>query len=661
VRAEVRTAFNRAYRLFRPAPRISPCDWAERNLRLSRATTSKPGRFKAYPWQRPIINAIEDPALCSAVVIFPAQLLGKSLCLSAVIGWSIDASPAPQLLVMPSVDSAETFSKNKLGPLFLDSPVLRELVTEEELKFRQKGFGASTVSLKRYPAGFLMLVGANASSGLRSSSVPRLYFDECSAFPETVAGDEGDPIWIATKRSESHPNSFSYLTSTPSILGSCRITSEWEDTNQMWWHLRCESCQHEFSPRWSHVEWKKDIDSRTGKTLRHHLETAALKCPACGTIHSDEARQRMSLAGRFIATNPAVTNRAGFRATGLIAVAKPKRGYVTLLHQFADEYLRAVRKGTYFVRAFQNGVLAEAYEVKPETPIETNVLCDRRETYPETDAGEIIVPMKVAVLTVGADIQRDRIEAEILGTGPDGETFGIEYKVFKGNTELRDVYQKLDAWAQRKWRHESGWLIWPEVICIDSAFKSEAVYRYTRSCVGRRVHACIGHRGWAPLGSNWINRSNNEDMKDHLWIMKKDGAIESIFSRLQLEEKGPGYQHYPNNINAGYDATYFKQLTSQVLKVTPSGQRYYTVPDTTTRDEALAVRVLAEAAVATLPPIDFEEIARRFAGPPPAGMAWHDSTPAPTPEAEEEESDVVREFREMIGAPVKKNWIRDIK
>jgi phage terminase large subunit GpA-like protein len=151
-------------------------------------------------------------------------------------------------------------------------------------------------------------------------------------------------------------------------------------------------------------------------------------------------------------------------------------------------------------------------------------------------------------------------------------------------------------------------------------------------------------------------------MKEHLWIMKKDGAIESVYSRLQLETPGPGFQHYPSNISAGYDATYFKQITSQVLKVTASGQRFYTVPSTDTRDEALAVRVLAEAGVATLPPIDFEEIARRFAGPPPSGMAWRDSTPAPTPVTEEEEeSDVVREFRQMIGAPAKKSFIRDFK
>jgi hypothetical protein len=120
-------------------------------------------------------------------------------------------------------------------------------------------------------------------------------------------------------------------------------------------------------------------------------ETAALKCPFCGVIHSDEARQRMALSGRFIATNPSIKNRAGFRANGLIAVTKPKRGYVTLLHQFSDEYLRAVRRGTYFVRSFQNSVLAEAYEVKAEVPVETNVLCERRTHFPEIN-GEIIIP-----------------------------------------------------------------------------------------------------------------------------------------------------------------------------------------------------------------------------------------------------------------------------
>ena len=177
---------------------------------------------------------------------------------------------------------------------------------------------------------------------------------------------------------------------------------------------------------------------------------------------------------------------------------------------------------------------------------------------------EIILPSGILLLTVGCDVQRDRLEAEVLGTGMDGETWGVEFKVFRGNTEQPQVYQEFDAWAQRKWRHASGHYMWPACICIDALHLSpEAVYRYVKKCGGRKVFATRGDRGFAPLGSNWVDRSKSDN--DRLWILKIDGAKDSLYSRLRLLEPGAAYQHFPSNVKCRYDFEYFRQLTSEVL------------------------------------------------------------------------------------------------
>jgi phage terminase large subunit GpA-like protein len=196
----------------------------------------------------------------------------------------------------------------------------------------------------------------------------------------------------------------------------------------------------------------------------------------------------------------------------------------------------------------------------------------------------------------------------------DGETWGIEYVVMYGNTEQPTVYQEMDTWAQRKFRHASGHYMWPACICIDAAFKSEAVYRYVKKCGGRKVFATRGDRGFAPLGSNWVDRSKSDN--DRLWILKIDGCKESLYSRLRILEPGAGYQHFPSNPKCHYDIRYFQQLTSEVLRISPSGQRYFAKPTGETRNEALDVRVLGFAGVEILDP-NYNLIKRKLEGKPP--------------------------------------------
>ncbi len=512
------------------------------------------------------------------------------------------------LFCLPTGDAAELYSKNKLTPVLYDTPVLRQLVHEEVLRMRGKGSGGNAVSLKLFPGGFLVLVGANSSTGIRSHSCKRMFFDEVSAYPITVANSEGDPIAIATKRAETFPDSFQIITSTPTIRGQCRVSLEFEDTNQSKWFVTCPSCQHEFIILWQHIKWDKETSQ---KKKVHRIDAAYLECPSCGAHHDDLDRQRMAMGGRWVVTNPEITNRAGYWTNAFICCLPAKRGFKNRMHQWADEFLIAHKRGTYFLRSFQMNVLAEPYELDKDPAPNYNILYDRREQYRES-MGEIVIPAGVMLLTVGADVQRDRIEAEILGTGFDGETWGIEFRAFYGSTEQPQVYKEFDLWSQKRFRHESGHWMWSACTCIDANFKSESVYRYVRSC-SRKVFATIGKRGFAPLGSSWVDRSTSDN--DRLWFVKVDGAKESLYSRLRLDEPGPGYQHFPNNDKCRYDEEYFRQLTVEVIRTSPSGQAYFTKPNEESRNESLDCRIYAAAGVEILKP-DWAKVKASLAAKP---------------------------------------------
>ena len=61
--------------------------------------------------------------------MFSSQL-GKSEALLNVIGYYADQEPAPQLMLQPTVEMAEAFSKERIEPMFQTSPGLKGKLEE---------------------------------------------------------------------------------------------------------------------------------------------------------------------------------------------------------------------------------------------------------------------------------------------------------------------------------------------------------------------------------------------------------------------------------------------------------------------------------------------------------------------------------------------------
>lgn len=232
-------------------------------------------------------------------------------------------------------------------------------------------------------------------------------------------------------------------------------------------------------------------------------------------------------------------------------------------------------------------------------------LYKRREHYAESN-GQIILPNGVLVLTAGATVNRNHIKAEILGSGMGGETWGIGYKEFTGDTDRPELYEEFDYWLRQRFRHESGHKLFTACVCMDAGFKTEAVSRYVRSCsqqastTARKTFAAKAIRGFAYASV----QAPIED-KPLCWV-KVDGIKASVYSRLEIDEPGLGYQHFPSNPQCGYDEEYFRQLKSETLRNFSNG-RHFVLSIPGIADHALDCRVLAEAAVEILSP-DWDKV-----------------------------------------------------
>ena len=143
------------------------------------------------------------------------------------------------LAVQPTVELAKRFSRQRIEPLIAESPALRERVKPS--RARDAG---NTVLSKEFPAGLLIITGANSAVGLRSMPARYLFLDEVDAYPPS-ADEEGDPVALA----EARTRTFSWRSrfcsaSTPTIHGISRIEREYEASDQRRYFVPCPHCGH---------------------------------------------------------------------------------------------------------------------------------------------------------------------------------------------------------------------------------------------------------------------------------------------------------------------------------------------------------------------------------------------------------------------------------
>lgn len=123
-------------------------------------------------------------------------------------------------------------------------------------------------------------------------------------------------------------------------------------------------------------------------------------------------------------------------------------------------------------QGFRNTILGETYEAESDAP-EWQRLYEKRETYP---IGTI--PMGGLFLTAGVDIQKDRIECEIVAWGRNKQSWSVEYFVLDGDTAKPEVWKQLENVLNRDYPHESGITLPIRVMCVDSGYATQDVYSF---------------------------------------------------------------------------------------------------------------------------------------------------------------------------------------
>lgn len=503
-----------------------------------------------------------------------AAQTGKSEALLNLIGYHIDLDPAPILIMQPSLEMARAFSQDRITAGLIDTtPCLRGKVADAKAKD-----SGNTILSKSFPGGHVTLVGSNSPASLASRPIRIVMCDEVDRYPAS-AGEEGDPIALAKKRSATFWNRKIMLTSTPTVKGASRIESAYEESDQRRYFVKCPHCGDSFAMTWHHVHWDEG-----------NPKSACVVCEHCGVHWSDSDRHNAVRHGEWIATAP-FNGVAGFHLNALISPW-------VILSDLVEEFVSA-KKDPMRLRTFINTALAETWEEQGDT-VDEHTVAKRRENYEG-------IPEDVVMLTAGVDVQDDRLEVEIVGWGMGEESWSIDYRVIYGDPSSPRIWGQLDEIIQSKYDHPMGEELTIRATCVDSGgHHTRAVYNYAKTRAGFRVFAIKGVGG---EGKPIVGRASRNNVgKIPLYAVGVDTAKELHYARLKIDEPGPGYCHFP----AVRDEEYFKQLTAEKL-VTKYHKGYprRTWVKTRTRNEALDVRVYAIAAFAILN-INMDSLARRF-------------------------------------------------
>ena len=509
------------------------------------------------------MDAISDPTLRDIVVMAGAQV-GKTEMLLNVIGFHIHHDAAPILLVQPTLEMAQAFSKDRLAPMLRDTPALKYKVKDPRSRDAN-----NTTTHKVFTGGHISLVGSNSAAGLASRPIRIVLCDEVDRFPVS-AGSEGSPILLARKRSATFHNRKMVMVSTPTNKGASMIESQYEESDKRQYFVPCEDCGTVQTLKWKQVQWEKD-----------RPETACYVCEACGSIWDDPKRNRAVRKGEWVATAD-FTGVAGFHINGIYSPW-------TVMADAVRDFLVA-KKSADTLRVFVNTFLAETFEDKGETVGEI----DFREREQDWSGS---IPDDVVVITAGIDVQDSYLAVEVIGWGRDECSFSLEWLTLYGDPSTPHLWNDLDNILKASYTTESGRQLGIRAACIDSGgHYTQAVYNFVRPREGRRIFAIKGMGGeQRPLVSR---PTKNNIGKIKLFAVGTFPIKELIFSRLKVQSEGAGFCHFP----AGRSDEYYQQLANSE-KIVTKYQKGFPRRDfvkTRTRNEALDCRVYAYAALCIL-------------------------------------------------------------
>lgn len=597
---------------------MSTPEWAETYRFVDRGNRKGKWSNNTVPFLTEIMAVADDPAV-REIVFEKSSQVGGSEVINNILGKRIHLAPTEIIYCAEKEDKATAWTQESFDAMVRVTPELRRLISNRPEENNQK--------FKGFAGGGLYIVWATSPAELSSRPAQILLFDEKAAYKPTK---EGDAVKLGQARQKTYDGEeLTVFISTPrrcdcSPGETCSdISHDYERGDQREYYVPCPHCDEfqtfKFGGKDATFGLKWDPDA---PELPWYL------CEHCAAIIEEFDREDMLMKGYWRASQP-FNGVASFRINQIYS---PFVSWGRMVIDFLEAKTSQAK-----LEVYTNTVLGETW--KPIEQIEYEDLTWNLEPYPAA------VPPGVLVLTAGVDVQKDRIECEVVGWGKDHESWSIDYKVFYGETgieitqddvdlePLSSVWDDLATFLMRSFSGSQSYRI--QCACIDSGYLTTIVYKFCKKYAAKRWFAVKGMSDpFRPLLSKPTISGQNPKVR--LFPIGTNAAKDDIFAAFKVTQPGPAYCHFPDRQPYNEDA-HMKQLCSERMVTHTRGGRTYRVYEKVgpnVRNEALDVRVYAVVARTILNP-NYEAIAKRrlqhveAADAPELDVTEHEPPPPP--------------------------------
>ena len=564
-----------AFLAFKPPKKMTLSEWADSYAYLSAESSAEGGRWHTLPYQKGIMDAITDPKI-EQITVMKSARVGYSKILNHVAAFHIHQDPCPIMIVQPTIEDAQGYSKEEIAPMLRDTPCLRGVVSEAKSKD-----GANTILQKQFPGGSLSLVGANSPRGFRRVSRRVVLFDEIDGYPAS-AGTEGDQIKLGIRRTEYYWNRKIVSGSTPTVKDFSRVERMFLQGDQRRYFVPCPDCGHMQYLKWANIKWR-DGDP----------DTASYACEGCGVWIPASKKRWMVERGEWRPTAPGNGKHVSFHIWAAYSYS-PNATWQNLVEEFLDAKNDAEQ-----LKTFVNTVLGETWEDEYASKVGADALSERA-AIEEYQQGN--VPSEALLLTIGCDVQDDRLSLSVWGWGREEQGWLIDRVKIYGDPSRGEVWKQLDEILQAPYPGDGDRKLKPMVVAIDSGGHHTAeVYQYARE---RQSLGVVAIKGMSTKNKPPIGKASKVDLNANGKTLKKGAQVfpvgsdtikSLLFGRLKHNDPGPGYLHfYPTVEN-----DYFEELTAekQIMRFRNGFPERIWVKKSSARNEALDELVYAYAAL----------------------------------------------------------------
>lgn len=484
---------------FKPPERYTVSEWAD-NFRVLTSVSAEPGRWRTNrtPYLKEPMDRFTDPLIEKIVLCFGAQL-GKTETELNMIGYALDQTSSPTMMVYPTDTIAKFASDKRVQPMIKSVKSISDKFDEN----------SKLLELDFNNGNYMVLVGANSSSSLSSRSIKYLFFDEIDKYP-AFAGKEADPIKLATERTKTFVDKKIVMVSTPTVESGNIWQAFMSANERRQYYVPCPHCGVSQVLKFKQIKWPEEHNDNADMIR----DTAYYECEHCGERIYDKHKMEMLRRGDWRAVNES-QSKVRSVSYHLSSIYSPWVTFGDVAYEFKNS------KGTpATLMNFINSWLAE-----PWRSAKTKSTQNMEFTQSNYPCG--VVPDKAILLIASVDVQLDHFWWEVRAYAPGVKSYLIDYGQASTWDDLEEII------INREYPSEYGEPRQVMKAGVDSGFRTDEVYQFC----SRFPEVCIPLKGssnhttmTAPYTMTSLEKGVVGGLK--LYVLNTDYWKDFIFARM---------------------------------------------------------------------------------------------------------------------------------